>query len=364
MKKYRILIVIAIVAIAVILSGCTTGPRVTGSPGMALSEDTVYVAYGNFVYKMNSSTKNVEWSFPDESSNKIIFYAQPLVAGDFVYVGDLANNFYKINIETGNDEWTFSEAKGYFVGLAAEEDGIVYAPSNDGNVYAIDANGNELWRFETGHFVWAQPQINEDLIYIGSMDHYVYAVDKSSGEEIWSYEMDGAVIGAPTLNEDSSVLYAGSIGNEMVALNTSAQSDEDRVLWRFDAGGELGSIWGSAILVDDTLYFADTNGYIYALDAYTGEEVWPGPIEFSGTIIGGLTALEDGFVFATEEGDIQGYYFDRSSMPEWNKNVEGEIFQAPVVNDKYLVVGAIGGEDLFYLYDLDGTLIWSETPEN
>ncbi len=364
MKKYRILIVTAILAIAVILSGCVPGPRVTGSPGIALSEDIVFVAYGNFIYGMNAPTKSVEWYFPDESNNKIVFYAQPLVAGDYVYIGDLANNFYKINIETGNSEWTFSEAKGYFVGLAAEENGIVYAPSNDGNVYAIDSSGEELWRFETGHFVWAQPQVNEDVIYIGSMDHYVYAVDKSSGEEIWSFEMGGAVIASPTLNEDSSVLYAGSIGNEMVALDTSAENDEDRVLWHFDADGDLGSVWGSAILVDNTLYFADTNGYVYALDAATGEEIWPSPIEFAGTIIGGLTALEDGFVFATEEGDIQGYNFDRSSMPEWNKNIEGEIFQAPVVTDEYLAVGAIGGEELFYLYDLDGTLVWSETPEN
>jgi outer membrane protein assembly factor BamB len=364
MKKYRVLIIIAILAVAVILSGCVPGPRVTGSPGVALSGELVFVGYGNFIFGMNTETKSVEWHFPDESNNKVVFTAQPLVVGDAVYVGDLANNFYKINIETGNEEWTFAEAKGYYVGLAAEENGIVYAPSNDGNVYAIDPDGQEIWRFSTNHFVWAQPQINDDVIYVGSMDHSVYAVDKISGEMIWQYEMGGAVISPPLLNEDGTILFASSIGKEMVALDTTADNDEDRVLWSFNAGGALESVWGKAILVDNTLYFADTSGKIFALDADNGEEIWPGPIEFSGTIIGGLTAIEDGFVFATEEGDIQGYRFDRSSMPEWNKNIGGEIFQAPVVSEDFLAVGAIGADNLFYLYDLEGNLVWEETPEN
>ena len=364
MKKYRILIIIAILAVAVILSGCVPGPRVTGSPGVAISDELVFVAYGNAIFAMNTSAKTVEWDFPDESNNRIVFTAQPLVAGDYVYVGDLANNFYKINIETGNAEWTFTEAKGYYVGLAAEEDGIVYAPSNDGNVYAIGPNGEEIWRFTTGHFVWAQPRINDDVIYVGSMDHFVYAVDKISGEKIWEFEMGGAVISPPILNESGTILFAGSIGKEMVALDTTKDDIDDRVIWSFNAGGELDSVWGNAILVDNTLYFADTSGKIFALDADSGEEIWPNPIEFSGTIIGGLAQLGDGFVFATEEGDIQGYRFDRSSMPEWNKNIEGEVFQAPVVTDEYLAVGAIGAENVLYLYDLDGNLIWSETPEN
>lgn len=365
MKKNRILIVTAILAIAVILSGCATGPRVTDSPGVALSGDMVFVAYNFSFYGLSIPDERIEWSFPQDSNNRTYFLAQPLVADDYVYIGDSDNNFYKINIETGNAEWTFDQAKGFFVGLAAEEDGIVYAPSNDGKVYAIDADGKLLWPFETGHFIWAQPQIANDVVYIGSMDHFVYAVNKSDGQEIWKYEMGGAIVNSILLSEDESTLYVGSIGNEIIALDASLEdiSDEERVLWSFDADGDLGSVWGRAILVDNVLYFADTTGNIYALDSETGEEVWSNPIIFSGSIIGGLTALEDGFVFATEEGNIRGYNFDQSPMPEWNMNEEVEIFQAPVVNDEYLAVGTLGGDDLFYVFDLNGNEVFSGIPE-
>jgi len=361
MKKYRILILTAIIGIGLILSGCVPGPRVTGSPGLDISDEMVFVAYGNFTYAVNLETKVVEWGFPEESSNKIVFYAQPLVTNDFVYVGDVANNFYKIDSQTGNEVWTFSDAKGFFIGQAAIEDDIVYAPSNDGFVYALDANGEELWRFETDHYVWAQPQISDDVVYIASMDHFVYAVSKDEGTEIWKHKMNGAVISSPALSSDGTVLYVGSMGKEMVALDTTADVDEDHVLWSFNADGDLNTVWGKPLLVEDTLYFTDSTGKIYALDAATGETVWPRPIEFSGSIIGGLTKLNDGFVFATESGDIQAYGFDGTLI--WQRSIEGEIIQAPVINAEYLVVGAVDAEELIYVFDLDGNPIWSDTPE-
>lgn len=343
------------------LGGCVPGPRVTGAPGINISDDLIFVAYGPFTYAMNTNTKAVEWHFPDEANSRIVFYTEPLVVGDAVYVGDLANNFYKIDIETGNEVWTFSEAKGFFIGKAAEENGVVFAPSNDGFVYSLDADGNELWRFETGHYVWAQPQIGGNTIYIGSADHFIYAVSKTEGELIWSFEMQGAILSSPVISEDGQTLYAASIGKEMVALDVAAASDEDRVKWTFNADGEMEAVWGQSILVDGILYFADSSGKIFALNGETGQSVWDSPITFSGTIIGGLTQLEDGFVFASEEGDIQAYDFDGGLI--WQRSISGEIFQAPVVNGDYLVVGALEADELVHVFDLAGNPVWSETPE-
>jgi outer membrane protein assembly factor BamB len=362
MKKTRILIFTAILGISLALSGCVPGPRVTGAPGLDISDDLVFVAYGPFTYAMNLETKAVAWHFPDEANSRVVFYAQPLVQDGFAYVGDLANNFYKIDVETGNEVWTFSEAKGFFVGHAAIEDDMVFAPSNDGHVYKINANGEEEWRFETGHYVWAQPQLTEDQVYIASMDHLLYAVAKDTGQENWSYEMQGAIISPPVISENGEVLYIGSIGKEMVALSTSETiKDDERVLWAFNDDGKLESIWGRSILHENTLYFADSSGNIYALDAETGKPVWQSPIEFSGSIIGGLTQVEDGFVFASEEGDIQKYNFD--AVLVWQRSIEGEIFQAPVVNGEYLVIGALEAEELVHVFDLAGNPVWSDTPE-
>jgi outer membrane protein assembly factor BamB len=352
MKKSHVLLIVIFIGLTFILSACVPGPRVTGTPGIALSDEMAFVAYGNFIYGMDIATGAVEWHYPEEANNQIVFYARPLVTNGFVYVGDLANNFHKLNIDTGKAEWTFSEASGYYIGQPAEADGMIYAPCNDGSLYAIDINGDLVWEFETGHYIWAQPQIVEGTVYIGSMDHFVYAVSQE-GDELWSTEVAGAVVGSPVLKEDNSVLYVGSIGGEMVALDAA----DGEILWTFDAED---SIWGSSILVDGTLYFADSGGNIYALDPENGEAFWRKT--YDGSVVGGLVALEEGFALATDEGVVQAFDFD--GTPVWQATPGGEIVQAPAVNDEYLVTGAINSDNLVYAFNMTGVQLWSKTPED
>jgi outer membrane protein assembly factor BamB len=351
MKKHHVLVIGMLVALTIILSACAPGPRVVGTPGISLSDDRAFVAYGNSVFAMNAENGAVEWYYPESGNNQINFYAQPYVTDQYIYVGDLASNFHKIEKGSGSPVWTFSEARGFFIGQANEENGIVYAPSNDGNLYAIDSDGILKWAFETEHFLWAQPQIGADAIYLGSMDHFVYAISKD-GEEIWSTKMAGAVVGAPALNDDGSRLFVGSLGEEMVALDTSNGS----IIWTYPAAD---SIWGRALCIDETLYFADTAGIVYALDAIDGDLIWQQDV--AGSVIGGIAALPDGIVLVTEEGSIKTLNFDGSPM--WEATLSGRVFQAAAVNDQTLVVGIIEGDNLVYAYNLTGTQVWSSTPE-
>jgi outer membrane protein assembly factor BamB len=352
MKKSHVMIIGVLVGLTFILSACVPGPRVTGSPGISLSGDQVFVAYGSFVFGMNAATNNVDWHFPADSSNQVLFFAQPYVNDDFVYVGDVAKNFYKIDRDTGMSVWTFSGAKGYYIGQANEENGTVYAPANDGNLYAIDAEGNLQWKFETGHFLWSQPQIGENAIYLGSMDRSVYALSKD-GDELWSTELAGAVVGAPTLSEDETMLFVASIGNDMVALDTSDGS----VLWTFIAED---SVWGKSLLAEGTLYFADSSGYLYMLDPADGTQKQR--LQLTSPIIGGLTALPDGIALVTEGGLIKVLEFDGSTR--WEAGVSGNVFQMPVASDQYLMVAAVDGDSLVYAYNVTtGTQLWSTTPE-
>jgi outer membrane protein assembly factor BamB len=352
MKKSHLLVILILFGVMIVLSACVPGPRVTGSPGITMSDDSVFVSYRNFLYRLNASTGSVDWHYPAEANNSIMFYSQPLVTENYVYVGDLANNFHKIDIATGSAEWTFSEGKGYFIGKPAEADGIIYAPSDDGRLYAINESGESLWSFKTGHYLWSQPQISDDAIFLGSMDHFVYSITKD-GEEIWSYEMGGAVVGSPVLSEDGTTLYAGSIGKDLVALD--AANGEPR--WSFEAEG---SIWGGPVLANDLLYFADSSGNLYALDPQNGEQAFQ--TEFEGSAVGGLTVIEDGLVLTTENGGVKAFNFDGSSL--WEASLDGEIFQAPAVNQDYLIIGTINGENLLYAYNMSGVQRWSITPEN
>jgi len=351
MKKNTVLLVGILVGLTLVLSACVPGPRVTGSPGISLSDDQVFVAYGSNVYALNPQTGAVVWYYPENGSGQVSFYTPPLVTDNFVYVGDVANVFHKIDKQTGAPVWTFTEASDYYMGQAAEKDGTVYAPSNDGHLYAINADGSLKWSFETGHNLWAQPQIGENAIFAGSLDHFVYAISED-GDELWSTKMNGAVVGSPILSEDGSRLYVGSVGREMAALNTANGS----VVWAFSASS---SVWGRALLANGTLFFGDSGGNLYALNPDNGEEMWRR--NYPGAIVGGLSPLPDGIALVTEGGAIRVLNYDGATR--WETSLTGKVFQSPALNDQILVVGTIEGDNLVYGYDLTGVQLWSVTPE-
>lgn len=352
MKKSHLMLITLFIGLTLLMSACATGPRVTDAPGVAVDDTDVFVAYSTYVFSLDGTTGTVNWSYPEKGSAAVIFYAPPLVTEDAVYIGDLANKFHKLDKTTGSEIWTYTESEGFYLGQAAIYDGVVYAPNNDGALYALDAeNGSLVWKFATGHYLWSQPVIANDTVYIGSMDNFVYALSLD-GEELWSYELSGAVTGAPTLSEDGSMIFAGSLGNQMVALDAAT----GELVWTFDTAQ---SVWGTSIVADGKLIFTDTGGNIYALSVEDGTSLWQ--TEVSGEIVGGVSSIGDGFVVATQDGQFKAYNFDGGTL--WQDSIDAEIYQAPVANSDFLVAGMIKGDDLVVAYNLTGVQLWSVTPE-
>jgi predicted RNA-binding Zn-ribbon protein involved in translation (DUF1610 family) len=64
----------------------------------------------------------------------------------------------------------------------------VYIGSNDGHVYALDANkGTEQWRFQTNK-VYRSPVVVDGTVYVGSDEGEIYAlVGEEAGAEIAVY---------------------------------------------------------------------------------------------------------------------------------------------------------------------------------
>ena len=71
------------------------------------------------------------------------------------------------------------------------------------------ANGSERWSYLiTGNSVTSMLVIGNDMLYTGSYDNAVYALDCSSGQARWIYQAGGRVYVAPIV--DQGIVYAGS----------------------------------------------------------------------------------------------------------------------------------------------------------
>ena len=59
----------------------------------------------------------------------------------------------------------------------AVAEGVVYAASADGNLYALNAStGALVWKYTGVTGTWSSPAVANGVVYVGSSDAYEYAV--------------------------------------------------------------------------------------------------------------------------------------------------------------------------------------------
>jgi outer membrane protein assembly factor BamB len=91
------------------------------------------------------------------------------------------------------------------------------------------------WSYLTGGTV-GTPTVVGGVVYVGSSNHNIYALDATTGVLRWSYATGGTVSSAHVVN---GVVYVGSSfpDNHLYALDAKTGSFK----WSFDAGGSVGS---------------------------------------------------------------------------------------------------------------------------
>ena len=118
-----------------------------------------------------------------------------------------------------NLRWKYT-AGDAIVSSPAVVNGVVYVGSFDRNVYALNATtGAILWTYTTGGEVWSSPAVVNGVVYIGSTDNNVYALDARTGARLWQYPTGFYVYSAPAVVD--GVVYIGSGDKNLYALNAS-----------------------------------------------------------------------------------------------------------------------------------------------
>ena len=78
-------------------------------------------------------------------------------------------------------KWKFKTETG--VTSPAVSDGVVYFGSEDDHLYAVDIKtGKEKWKFESGDSIYYTPVVSDGVVYFGSKDKHLYALDTKTGE--------------------------------------------------------------------------------------------------------------------------------------------------------------------------------------
>ena len=224
-------------------------------------------------------------------------------------------------------------------------DGVLYAGSYEGFVYALDAaTGELLWRFETENdqnlppevaLVNPPPTVADGIVYVVRAGGELFALDAYTGERLWNDEpvyadsllsdgiryMPDLDFDAPSLNvraiDESSgdlrweadvprssmlpLIFPLTASGQNIYVSDDYQvhaldSTTGRLAWSFDAGDIVQDPPG----VSDGVVYLRSYSAAYALDESTGEQLWRYEVDSGGFedrppfITDGVWALVDG----------------------------------------------------------------------
>ncbi|MCK4765706.1 MAG: PQQ-binding-like beta-propeller repeat protein [Candidatus Aminicenantes bacterium] len=102
--------------------------------------------------------------------------------------------------------------------------GLVFTGSTDGKVYALDLKtGAKTWEFDAGDDIEASPLLADEFLYIGSLSGDFFALHARSGEVSWKAETEGPIYGSANWvkkpGSPEKLIFVGSHDNKMYCFS-------------------------------------------------------------------------------------------------------------------------------------------------
>jgi outer membrane protein assembly factor BamB len=226
------------------------------------------------------------------------------------------------------------------------------------------------WRFATAGSVTSSPVVVKGVVYVGSGDGHVYALDLETGGERWAATATGAVDAAPAVA--AGRVFVGDRAGVFHALDAATGKE----LWSFREGMPVPFPWGhesgdiyrsSATIAGGMVLFGGTDGFVYALDPATGRPKWRTDLQAR---IPGSPAVAEGLVVVGDAAGIVHALDLASGASRWTFRTAGSdlvsadfgfdrrtIQSSPSIAGDRVFVGARDG----FLYALDlhtGKRLW------
>jgi outer membrane protein assembly factor BamB len=142
--------------------------------------------------------------------------------------------------------WTFA-AEDSIESTAAIAAGVVYVGSLDGRLYALDLETGQLkWKYQASDEVKSSPSAYQNAVYFGDEAGDFHALDAKTGQRNWMFHADAGIISSANFVGDR-VLF-GAYDQFLYCLSTK----DGGLIWKFETEGYVhctpAIVNGSAII--------------------------------------------------------------------------------------------------------------------
>lgn len=256
-----------------------------GYSSPAVSDGSVYVvSYDRNLYAIDADTGTIRWKFPFVSAMGSETGSSPAVSDGVVFFGDLNRIMYAVWAVNGTEKWRYTSPGTFMASIPPSApvvyDGVLYMGGpGSRNLTALWAeNGTEKMRISRGYANWelVSPAAKDGVLYTGSTDLNLYAIDAATGDQIWSFYLGSLLRASPSISED--IVYAPSAGKVLYAIYRGNGTEK----WRFSPPNNKG-VWGAPVISDGVVYIdGDSADHLYAV----GNQEQP-PQFLSGRVLAG-----------------------------------------------------------------------------
>lgn len=254
--------------------------------------------------------------------------------------------------------------------------GILYIGSTDGKLYALNAKQWEIkWVFNAGSAIRYAVAVSGGRVYFSSRDNNVYALSAESGELLWQFKSKSWMDAPPVIFDGR--IYIGAFPSKIYLLNArtgALEAVRERTVRIHGieygcANGEFrpitplynAKLWreqtaGSQsypIIANGIVYIGARDGHIHAFDKASKTEVWAHQVRGS---VDAAPAISDGMLYAAS-GDGTVYAFTNATVGAISESRPADTRQQGVVVHDDAPVYAKRDETSPWLHLHDGVVL-------
>jgi len=272
-------------------------------------------------------------------------WAPPVVADGTVYVGTSAGKFHAVRAADGAGVWTWTGTNG-IDGRAVVGPDTIFVVDTRMNLLALHrATGALRWSVPlhdeklAGHPAPNNPTFNhraavplllDGVVYCGSSDGGVYALDAATGERLWRHDARAPVFSGIGLHGHDTLMF-GTMDGSVVLLDRRTRTETLRV----KTGG---GVVTTPVVAADKLIVGSRDYLLHAFNLADGSPAWKFSYWFSW--IESTPALVDGLVYVGASDYSRVTVLDPATgHVRWATPVHGMNWGTPLVTADAVFTG-------------------------
>jgi len=274
--------------------------------------------------------------------------------GENIYVPSNNKKIHIVSAELGNLNESIDVELDIFSGIVADEN-LIYFGSKQDTVTAVESSSkNVLWQRVMSSEVMSISRVENELIYVTTNDSKVTAIDTNTGKFIWINSQIPAALsirGSSTPIIEDDKVYIGFEDGRIVSYNAT----NGDIIWQVQLPStrietvidRLNDIDGSMVLDNGVLYAISYQGSIAAIDSFNGQLLWTQ----EASSINGLASNNNSIFYIDNDGIMKSV--DKyTGRQEWEQSqFFKRLIGSPVFFNDFIIANDI--ENYLHIFDIE-----------